>query len=105
MYGRTLYKCDRVLCEYFFEGFATKEELDRHCNRHDRPFHCLVVNCSVAPFGFANKKDCERHIRTYHSLHEDGLDAFAIGNGEPVDELEGRFKFSYVYTVERSAEA
>lgn len=99
MYGHKLYKCDRVPCVYFCEGFAKPEELEKHLNRHDRPYHCPAANCSVAPFGFANKKDCERHVRTYHpDAAEDGLNAFATGNTKAsAEDIEARAKYSCTF--------
>ncbi|KAK8029321.1 hypothetical protein PG991_006377 [Apiospora marii] len=99
MYGQKLYKCDRVPCVYFCEGFATNDELEKHLNRHDRPYHCPVNNCSVAPFGFANKKDCERHVRTYHpDAAEDGLNAFATGNVKAsAEDIEARAKYGCTF--------
>ncbi|KAK8050947.1 hypothetical protein PG993_002332 [Apiospora rasikravindrae] len=99
LYGNKLYKCDRALCEYFFEGFATAEERDRHVNRHDRPFHCLVPKCSVAPLGFANKKDCERHVKNYHpEAAEDGSHGFATGKlRASIEDIESRARFSCTF--------
>ncbi|KAK8059214.1 hypothetical protein PG996_009144 [Apiospora saccharicola] len=95
MYGRALYKCDRVLCEYFFEGFDTAEELKDHLNRHERPHHCSVSDCAIAPFGFAHKKDLTRHLRTYHPETEDGLELLATGSGMAIapEDAEDRYRF------------
>ncbi|KAK7981452.1 hypothetical protein PG988_003690 [Apiospora saccharicola] len=95
MYGRALYKCDRVLCEYFFEGFDTAEELKDHLNRHERPHHCSVSDCAIAPFGFAHKKDLTRHLRTYHPETEDGLKLLATGSGMAIapEDAEDRYRF------------
>ncbi|KAK6852341.1 C2H2 domain-containing protein [Apiospora arundinis] len=98
MYGHTLYKCDRVLCINFFEGFTTANELERHLNRHERPYHCNVVNCTVAPFGFAHKKDCERHVRNYHVENGEGLDRFATGIVEVANPEEREARYTFVCT-------
>ncbi|KAJ2905926.1 hypothetical protein MKZ38_003714 [Zalerion maritima] len=70
-YGNKFFKCDRVTCDHFWEGFEKETELKSHTNRHDRPFHCVVENCSLSRFGFPSSKDCDRHIRTYHPDHPD----------------------------------
>ncbi|KAK8868949.1 C2H2 finger domain transcription factor crzA [Apiospora arundinis] len=98
MYGQTLYKCDRVLCQHFFEGFATVDALKRHLNRHERPYHCNVFNCTVAPFGFAHKKDCERHVRNYHAENAEGLDGFATGIVEAANPEEREARYTFVCT-------
>ncbi|KAI8949690.1 hypothetical protein F4801DRAFT_590960 [Xylaria longipes] len=65
-YGECLFKCDRLTCAYFYEGFDTKEARDNHLRRHDRPYPCPVAGCSVVSFGFSTNKDREKHIRMYH---------------------------------------
>ncbi|KAI1368069.1 hypothetical protein F5Y08DRAFT_21916 [Xylaria arbuscula] len=65
-YGEFLFKCDRFTCDYFYEGFETKEARDNHLKRHDRPYHCPIPGCSVNAFGFSTNKDREKHIRQYH---------------------------------------
>ncbi|KAH8911516.1 hypothetical protein BR93DRAFT_975495 [Coniochaeta sp. PMI_546] len=66
-YGKKIFKCDRVRCVYFHEGFDEKEQRDRHLPRHDRPFLCPIEGCSLVPFGFSTNKDKEKHVKNYHS--------------------------------------
>lgn len=40
-YGQEVYKCPRVYCRSFYEGFATMPQRDSHLERHDRSHHCL----------------------------------------------------------------
>jgi hypothetical protein len=66
-YGNKLFKCDRVRCVYFHEGFDDKGLRDKHLLRHDRPFPCPVDGCTLVPFGFSTNKDKEKHVKNYHS--------------------------------------
>jgi uncharacterized Zn-finger protein len=67
-YGKNLFKCSRASCAFFYEGFESNDALERHTNRHMRPFTCpFEANCSLAQFGFATNRDRDRHIRIYHS--------------------------------------
>lgn len=66
-YGSKMFKCDRVRCVYFHEGFGEKEPRDRHLPRHDRPFLCPIEGCTLVPFGFSTNKDKEKHVKNYHS--------------------------------------
>ncbi|KAI0914790.1 hypothetical protein F4823DRAFT_192149 [Ustulina deusta] len=66
LYGKFLFKCDRLTCDYFYEGFETKDARDNHLQKHDRPYHCSVLGCSVVVFGFSTNKDLDKHIRLYH---------------------------------------
>jgi hypothetical protein len=99
LYGPRLYKCDRVVCDYFFEGFATQDELEKHSQRHDRPFHCPVRNCSLAPLGFTTKKDCEHHVKLCHTEDEGPSAAFATGKG-PESQEDNEKRAMYACTFE-----
>ncbi|CAO2649603.1 Nn.00g069880.m01.CDS01 [Neocucurbitaria sp. VM-36] len=60
-----LFKCTKITCRYFSEGFKEQKARKRHVNIHDRPFQCEVPDCLGAE-GFANPKDLEKHTRTFH---------------------------------------
>ncbi|RWA12444.1 hypothetical protein EKO27_g2634 [Xylaria grammica] len=66
LYGDFLFKCNRLTCDYFYEGFETEDRRESHTKRHDRPYHCPISGCSVVSFGFSTNKDREKHIRMYH---------------------------------------
>ncbi|KAL5380194.1 hypothetical protein DPSP01_007994 [Paraphaeosphaeria sporulosa] len=59
------YKCTKITCMYFSEGFREARAKKRHVNIHDRPFQCEVPDCLGAE-GFANSKDLEKHTRSFH---------------------------------------
>lgn len=66
MYGTNLYKCPRFSCNYFSNGFSTKEQRDQHIEKHDRPFRCTVEGCPSVVFGLATAKDLEKHMKDTH---------------------------------------
>ncbi|KAK0707850.1 hypothetical protein B0H67DRAFT_588771 [Lasiosphaeris hirsuta] len=74
-YGEHHFKCQRVLCDYFHEGFDTKGALDNHSNRHDRPYECPVESCSRVVMGFLTHRDRERHLQQFHPGMVDGQPA------------------------------
>ncbi|KAH7125933.1 hypothetical protein EDB81DRAFT_730245 [Dactylonectria macrodidyma] len=76
-YGKNAFKCTRITCDYFYEGFDKEASVKSHSNRHDRPFPCTVPECSLVPFGFSTNKDLEKHLRTYHPDMSDQLSGFA----------------------------
>lgn len=57
--GERRFKCTRITCMYFSEGFKEAKSRKRHVNIHDRPFQCEIPDCSGAN-GFANGKDLEK---------------------------------------------
>lgn len=65
-YGRNHYKCERVTCPYFHEGFEAAKDRDRHMRRHDRPFQCVIETCDQSIFGFSSNAQLEKHMRSYH---------------------------------------
>lgn len=75
-YGPNLFKCKRVLCKFFYQGYDRKKDREMHDSRHARPFLCPKMNCANAPFGFVSNKDKERHVRTYHPDLGEGPSVF-----------------------------
>ncbi|CAI6333480.1 unnamed protein product [Periconia digitata] len=73
--GERRYKCTRITCMYFSEGFKDAKSRKRHVNIHDRPFQCEVPDCLGAE-GFANSKDLEKHTRGFHPEISDLADRF-----------------------------
>lgn len=65
-YGRNHFKCEWLSCPYFHEGFENSKDRDKHTERHDRPFQCVVETCDQATFGFSSNRQLEKHMRTYH---------------------------------------
>ncbi|KAK1989121.1 hypothetical protein LZ30DRAFT_744577 [Colletotrichum cereale] len=65
-YGPNLFKCHRLLCNFFHHGFDARRDRDAHHSRHDRPYRCPLDTCGFAPVGFSSNKDRDRHVRNYH---------------------------------------
>jgi hypothetical protein len=57
--GEKLYKCTKITCRYFSEGFKDAKTRKKHVNIHERPFHCDVPDCLGAE-GFANQGDLQK---------------------------------------------
>ncbi|KAH7122481.1 C2H2 domain-containing protein [Dendryphion nanum] len=70
------YKCPRITCMYFFQGFKDHKSRKKHVNIHDRPFQCDASECIASECGFANSKDLEKHKRTFHPELSDLAEAF-----------------------------
>lgn len=74
-YGTKHFKCSRLYCQYFYQGFQTREERNKHCDRHDRAFICTFEGCPTAIFGCASKSDLAKHLLEFHGI-QDGKDEF-----------------------------
>ena len=66
IYGTKWFKCTKITCYYFHEGFETEPARKDHYNRHERPFRCEEENCHGAVFGFGSLKELEKHRRNMH---------------------------------------
>src|SRR3569833_616449 len=88
LYGSNFVKCDRLTCDYFYEGFGSRSELDKHLARHDRPFPCRVKGCNMVNFGFLSNKDRERHEQQYHPDESGHLARFVQINRPVIEETE-----------------
>ncbi|KAF7504582.1 hypothetical protein GJ744_002077 [Endocarpon pusillum] len=79
-YGDKRYKCPRLTCFYFHEGFQDAKCRDLHKNRHERPFQCTSPNCTMVEFGFRSQKEVDKHMKAYHPDEIDEAVTFAAAN-------------------------
>ncbi|KAI1086244.1 hypothetical protein F5B19DRAFT_175394 [Rostrohypoxylon terebratum] len=70
-YGTGWFKCPRIYCQHFYNGFEKPDDRDIHVNRHDRPYMCIVDGCPTATFGCVSKVGLEKHMLEYHGIHND----------------------------------
>ena len=78
-YGKYPFKCRRIACKDFYNGFATRKERDTHMDKHERPYLCTIGGCHGAEYGLTTKKDLLSHMAKYHPTKM-ALDDFD-GNG------------------------
>lgn len=65
-YGENWFKCSKLSCYYFHEGFAAQSARQAHYDRHDRPFRCEEEDCPSATIGFGSLKEVDKHRRNMH---------------------------------------
>jgi hypothetical protein len=53
------FKCTRISCHYFSEGFADASQKKKHISIHSRPFQCDVTDC-VGNEGYTKDIDLSR---------------------------------------------
>lgn len=83
-YGLNIFRCSKLLCFYFHEGFKSAVSRDNHVNSHERPHHCTVENCSTGGMGFVSKTALTQHMRGFHPDECDLSDSFAPVNRRTV---------------------
>ena len=67
-YGPNWFKCPRVNCYYYHQGFRELDAREYHIKRHERPFLCVVQGCHMGIFGHATKDEMQRHLFDCHGL-------------------------------------
>ncbi|KAK4196326.1 hypothetical protein QBC40DRAFT_351857 [Triangularia verruculosa] len=65
-YGANLFKCPRLSCRFFANGFTYAEQREHHLERHKRPFRCTVAGCLSGTTGMASERELLRHMRDTH---------------------------------------
>ncbi|KAI1846006.1 hypothetical protein JX266_007815 [Neoarthrinium moseri] len=68
-YGTNWYKCSRLNCIYYYQGFRTTGQLQHHMNKHTRPYQCSVIGCHMAIFGCTTIDELNRHLITTHGIY------------------------------------
>ncbi|CAG8930839.1 unnamed protein product [Penicillium salamii] len=71
------FRCPKVLCFYFHEGFKNADIRDNHVSYHDLPFQCPIDECSPHILGFRSKYTLRAHLATYHPLEADLDESFS----------------------------
>lgn len=70
-YGSNWFKCPRISCHYYHQGFSTADKRKNHVDRHERPFLCVFDGCQMKLFGCPTEDELKKHVLNWH-----GIDAF-----------------------------
>jgi DNA-directed RNA polymerase subunit RPC12/RpoP len=57
------FKCTRITCRYFSDGFTDAKAKKKHIDMHNRPYYCEVTNC-LGNEGFVNNNDLIKYVFT-----------------------------------------
>lgn len=66
MYGTEIFKCPRVSCVRFSNGFSLEQQRDDHVPKHERSFFCSFQGCAMALLGCSTLSDLHKHEIDYH---------------------------------------
>ncbi|KAF2726766.1 hypothetical protein EJ04DRAFT_452711 [Polyplosphaeria fusca] len=81
-YSSNWYKCRRINCQFYSQGFPTQSQRDHHISKHERSFTCTEEGCPQAVIGCATAKDLQTHMKDYHGTE------LEVDPEYPEDELE-----------------
>jgi len=65
-YGSNLFKCSKLSCKFFSNGFSTAEQRDQHLGKHLRPFRCTVAGCPNETIGLPTERELQKHTKDAH---------------------------------------
>lgn len=68
-YGNKLFKCDRIDCSSFYEGFLDSHAAQEHIKKHSHRWYCTVQGCASGADGFASNARLRDHQRNFHSIN------------------------------------
>lgn len=54
------FKCTKITCPYFSQGFKDAKTKKKHVNLHDRPFQCEACDGLAGEYGFSSNNDLEK---------------------------------------------
>ena len=83
-YGAKAFRCSKLMCFYFHEGFTDRKTRDKHVAKHDRPWQCGEPDCTLADLGFDSKQTLENHMLSFHPDIEMKANLFRTVAPKPV---------------------
>ena len=66
-YGTMLFKCPIISCTRFYQGFATRQQRDKHLRRHERAHKCTYEGCDYRELGFPTEVELRKHVELCHN--------------------------------------
>jgi hypothetical protein len=65
-YGPHPFKCLRLNCRFYHEGFALESQRKQHNDKHERAFLCTERGCPWETIGYTSSKELRAHIKACH---------------------------------------
>ena len=67
-YGMMLFKCPIINCTRFHQGFATRQQRDKHIGQHERAHKCTHEGCDYRELGFPTEGELRKHVELCHRV-------------------------------------
>lgn len=85
--GTWRFKCPRVDCCKFSDGFPTQQQRQDHLTEHERPFKCSIDGCYMNTIGYSSQKALDTHFKRLHSSESNVEDLFPVSKGTKAESL------------------
>lgn len=102
--GCNSFKCPKLFCERFYDGFVDGGRRNEHLNQHDRPFRCAFEGCVYSKLGYGTMKDLKRHLKKSHPTDEDAHWTFPLPKRLKEPDIFSAAEAGDLETVRRSVE-
>ncbi|KAI9376649.1 hypothetical protein BJX61DRAFT_530663 [Aspergillus egyptiacus] len=84
LYDEYPFRCSKLTCFFFHEGFKSDTARKEHVDYHDRPIRCPVESCDRYTFGFRSNNERNYHVKRYHPEEHDFGETFTDLNQRQV---------------------
>lgn len=64
--GPLRFKCPKVFCSNFTNGFRYQNTRDRHLDTHEQPYRCAYTDCFRHDVGYESCERLEAHCKAFH---------------------------------------
>lgn len=82
-YGKKWFKCPKIYCRHFYDGFQSRENRDQHVRRHERAYTCTFDGCPTATFGCLTRNDLSKHMLEAHGIISEETDFPDVSDPNP----------------------
>lgn len=65
-YGHFCFKCPTFACPEYQQGFSSRQERDKHAQKHIRKYKCPSEECDFHRIGFTSQKTLDAHVLYFH---------------------------------------
>ncbi|WPJ61618.1 hypothetical protein SMAC4_01720 [Sordaria macrospora] len=86
-------KCSKPWCIFFKGNLQTAEAREKHINRHERPFCCLLESCPMFVVGYSSSAELQKHNSKYHTRSSNRNRFPKLARGSLPDDMDEKPKF------------
>jgi len=100
-YGPKPYKCSRLSCNFFTEGFEKRSLRDFHIKKHDRRFTCTYPSCPYGILGVKTKSELDKHTASHYSGTKVEIESFPVTRDPKSIDIKQAIRYSLEEEIER----
>lgn len=102
LYDDHPFRCPKVMCFYFHQGFKGSAMRQEHNSQHDLPYRCKDETCERSTLGFRSNNELAAHEKRYHRSECDPGDSFVNIHRREVSPTKYECKICHKFFVRRN---